>query len=166
MRPQREMPAKDVEWLKERLRTVKTAAEYRHTYVLYLRGVHGYTYKEIASLSEYSVQRVAAIIGRYFKYGLGIMKELGNKRSRKWGHMTLEEEQAFIGGYLEKAKNGEVIEVSAIKKEYDNRIGKQTSPSVIYSILHRHGWRKIVPRPAHPKKDAAKAEAFKKTLAN
>jgi hypothetical protein len=30
-------------------------------------------------------------------------------------------------------------------------------------LLNRHRWRKIVPRPAHPKADKEKREEFKKT---
>ena len=32
----------------------------------------------------------------------------------------------------------------------------------VYNLLHRHGWRKLMPRPFHPKRDFAQ-NAFKKT---
>ena len=35
--------------------------------------------------------------------------------------------------------------------------------STIYRLLERHGWRKVVPRPRHPKADVAAQAAFKKT---
>lgn len=166
MRPQRIIPQEDVNCLKERLKTTKVVAEYRYAQVLYLRGAHHYTNEKIAAMTGYSIQNVAIILGQYFKHGLDILNGFGKKRARKWGNMTLEEEQAFIGKYLDKAKSGEIIEVSKIKKEYEKLIGKETTPSVIYSLLHRHNWRKIAPRPAHPQKDSAKAEAFKKTSLN
>ena len=34
--------------------------------------------------------------------------------------------------------------------------------STIYRLLHRHGWRKLVPRPRHPKAHAEKQATFKK----
>jgi hypothetical protein len=34
--------------------------------------------------------------------------------------------------------------------------------STIYRLLGRHGWRKVVPRPRHPKTDLAAQSAFKK----
>jgi hypothetical protein len=34
----------------------------------------------------------------------------------------------------------------------------------ISRLLDRHGWRKLVPRPRHPKANAAEQAAFKKTL--
>ena len=35
--------------------------------------------------------------------------------------------------------------------------------STIYRLLDRHGWRKLVPRPVHPKADLEEQAAFKKT---
>jgi Winged helix-turn helix len=34
---------------------------------------------------------------------------------------------------------------------------------VPYNLLHRHGWRKLMPRPFHPKRDLAAQNALKKT---
>jgi hypothetical protein len=39
-----------------------------------------------------------------------------------------------------------------------------TSNSTVYNLLHRHGWRKLMPRPFHPKRDLAAQNAFKKKL--
>ena len=42
-------------------------------------------------------------------------------------------------------------------------IGHKTSDSTVYNLLHRNGWRKLMPRPFHPKRDVAAQNAFKKT---
>ena len=165
MRPQRAIPEADLKELKKALKTAKTATEYRHAQVLYLRGSLGHTKDAIASVTQYSPQRVQSIIDGYFKRGLSVLSDLNKPRPRKWGLMTLEEEREFISEYLDKAKNGEVIVVSEIQKAFEARIKQPTSSTVIYNLLHRHNWRKIAPRPAHPKKDPAKAAAFKKTSA-
>ena len=34
--------------------------------------------------------------------------------------------------------------------------------STVYNLLHRHGWRKLMPRPFHPKRNLAAQNAFKK----
>jgi hypothetical protein len=165
MRPQRVIPESDLKELKKVLKQAKTATEYRHAQVLYLRGFLGHTKNAIASVTQYSPQRVQSIIDGYFRRGLSVLKDLNKPRPRKWGLMSFEEEQGFIAEYLDKAKNGEVIVVREIQKAYEARIKQQTSSTVIYNLLHRHNWRKIAPRPAHPKKDPTKAEAFKKTSA-
>ena len=163
MRPQKPMPTADVKKIELILKKAASVLEYRHAHVLHLRGCFGKTTKEIAALTQYSQQNVSAIIGDYFKHGLTALTALSSVRQRKWGNMTLEEEQRFIGSHLEKAKNGGIVEVRAIKKAYEKEIGRQTSLSVVYNLLHRHGWRKIAPRPSHPKRDPKKADAFKKT---
>jgi hypothetical protein len=38
-----------------------------------------------------------------------------------------------------------------------------TSWAGFYNFLARHGWRKLMPRPFHPKRDLAAQHAFKKT---
>jgi hypothetical protein len=41
-------------------------------------------------------------------------------------------------------------------------IGHATSDSTVYNLLHQQGWRKLMPRPFHPKRDLAAQNAFKK----
>ena len=166
MRPQRKIPESDLETIKLGLKQAKTTIEYRHTHVLYLRGSQGKTAKEIATITNYSEQQVRAIISGYFNHGLQVLYDLNKPKKRKHGNMTVEEEKSFIASYIDKAKRGEIIVVRNIQKVYEEKIGKKTSSSVIYNILHRHGWRKIVPRSAHPKRDPIRAKAFKKTLKN
>jgi transposase len=50
-----------------------------------------------------------------------------------------------------------------LKAAYEKAIGHATSDSTVYNLLHRHGWRKLMPRPHHPKRDLAAQNAFKKT---
>jgi len=46
---------------------------------------------------------------------------------------------------------------------YAQRIGHEVNDSTMYRLLHRHGWRKVMPRPRHPKSDLETQERFKKT---
>ena len=52
--------------------------------------------------------------------------------------------------------------MSGIKKAYEQELGKSVPKSTVYRMLARHNWRKIVPRPRHPKADIEAQEAFKK----
>lgn len=49
------------------------------------------------------------------------------------------------------------------QQAYREHSGKDVARSTIYRLLERHGWRKVVPRPRHPKADQAAQSAFKKT---
>jgi hypothetical protein len=48
------------------------------------------------------------------------------------------------------------------KLAYEQAIGHATSNSTVYQLLARHGWRKLMPRPFHPKRDVAVQDVFKK----
>ena len=51
-----------------------------------------------------------------------------------------------------------------VSKRYETRVGHAVDDSTIYRLLNRHGWRKLMPRPRHPKADPQAQEQFKKTL--
>ena len=80
--------------------------------------------------------------------------------------LTLEEERQLLQEFLPQAEKGGILEVSRVKAAYEKVLGRQVPKSTIYRMLARHGWRKVVPRPRHPKSDAAIQAAFKKTAGN
>jgi len=55
-----------------------------------------------------------------------------------------------------------MLKVAEIQRAYEQRVGKPVAPSTIYRLLERHGWRKVVPWPRHPKTNRAGQAAFKK----
>ena len=55
-------------------------------------------------------------------------------------------------------KKGRIFTASAIKAQIEEAVGKDVSKDYLYDILRRHGWRKVVPRPQHPKADTEKQE--------
>src|SRR6516165_557494 len=57
-----------------------------------------------------------------------------------------------------------MLNVHDLKAAYEHAIGHPTSNSTIYNLLNRHGWRKLMPRPFHPKRDIAAQKAFKKMV--
>jgi Winged helix-turn helix len=67
------------------------------------------------------------------------------------------------GNFAKAAGAGELLNIQDLKAAYEQAIGHSTSNSTIYNLLARHGWRKLMPRPFHPKRDIAAQNAFKKT---
>ena len=57
-----------------------------------------------------------------------------------------------------------MVNIHDLKAAYEQAIGHPTSNSTVYNLLARHGWRKLMPRPFHPKRDLAAQSAFKKRL--
>ena len=66
--------------------------------------------------------------------------------------MSFEEEAAILAPFKERAEKGELVETSEIKTAYQKAVGHSIGTSQIYYVLHRHGWRKVMPRSRHPQK--------------
>jgi len=81
---------------------------------------------------------------------------------RKRENMTLENEKALLARFAKAAGAGEILNIHDLKAAYEKAIGHETSKSTIYNLLARHGWRKLMPRPFHPRRDIAAQNSFKK----
>ena len=71
--------------------------------------------------------------------------------------MSIEEEAAILAPFRERAAKGEVVTVKEIEAAYQAAVDHPISVSQIYFVLHRHGWRKVMPRSRHPKKASDEA---------
>jgi len=100
----------------------------------------------------------------HMAYDHGGIKALKPKPSggRKRENMTSKDEKTLLASFVKAAGAGEMLNIHDLKAAYEKAIGHETSKSTIYNLLARHGWRKLVPRPFHPKRDIAAQNAFKK----
>lgn len=105
---------------------------------------------------------VHQLISRYNRFGLAAIETAG-KGGRKRFYLTLEQEKQFLEPFFERAEKGEIATCAEIHAAYEAHITQQVDESTVYRLLARHGWRKVLPRPKHPKADREKQEAFKKT---
>ena len=103
------------------------------------------------------------LISNYNKYGKSAINTQG-KGGRKYGYLTLDQEVEFLKSCELKSLSGEYTTVNDIQNAFEKKIGKTVAKSTVYNLLKRHGWRKLVPRPSHPKSDIEKQKTFKKTL--
>jgi transposase len=76
--------------------------------------------------------------------------------------MSLEEEQAFLEPWAQRAETGGVLVISVLRAALAQRLGRPVAASVAYRLLARHGWRKVAPDTRHPKSDPAVQEDWKK----
>ena len=110
----------------------------------------GYKLQEISKETGYHAKHVSKIVEKYTKEGIeAIIKPRYGKNHR---NMSYEEEAEILKPYIEKAKKGQIVEISEIKKVYQEAIGHEISSGQIYRVLKRHNWRKVMPRSKHPKK--------------
>ncbi len=84
---------------------------------------------------------------------------------RRRQNMTVEQEREFLAPFLSQAATGGVLVAGQIKAALDQCLGRPVALSSAYNLLHRHGWRKLVPDKRHPQSDAAAQEEWEKNSA-
>ena len=162
MRPRRPISSDQKESLYKLLKSVKKKADYQRVLCVWLRALNDLSADEIATLLGLSIHYVKKVQGEYFSGG---EKELTvqNKGGRRRQNLTVEEEREFLAPFLREAERGGVLVVGAVHRAYEARVGHPVPLSTVTRLLARHDWRKVIPRPQHPKSDPAAQEAFKKT---
>lgn len=127
-----------------------------------LRVVQGMTALQISKIVDFSLGTIDQIISNYNRNGVEAIK--AKKQTGHNRNMTAEQEKSFLGPFKEKAIAGEILEVSDIISAYSVALNnKKVSKSTVYDMLHRNGWRKVMPRSVHPNKASnEQIEAYKK----
>jgi transposase len=137
-------------------------ALYRRIQIVHLRAAHGMTQEAIANATGVSRSTVSRVHMAWFRKGMASF-ELQPRGGRIRENMSREEEAAFLKKFTHKAGAGELVCIQDIHKAYEQKIGRPTGSTTVYSLLERHGWRKLMPRPHHPRRDLKAQKRFKKT---
>ena len=162
MRPQRPISYEARESLKELLTKTKSKADFQRVQVVWLRAVLGLSSGQTALAVGWSQGTVKKVWSLYFSHGEQAL--LGKGRGgRRRANLSLEEETRLLAGFFHTARDGGVLVVNEVKAAYEKAVGRTVPKSTVYRMLARHGWRKVSPRPRHPKADEGRMEAFKKT---
>jgi transposase len=148
--------------LAERLKQAGSHAEYQRIQCVLIRATLGSSAAAIAQLLGWTTATVHVLHSRWAKEGDAIF-DLRGRGGRHHQHLSPEQEQQLLAPFVARADAGGMLSVAEIRQAYQEHLGKAVAPSTIYRMLDRHGWRKVVPRPRHPKADVAAQAAFKKT---
>lgn len=148
--------------LAERLKRAASHAEYQRIQCVLIRATLGSSAAQIAQLLGWSTATVHVLHSRWAREGEALF-DLRGRGGRRHQHLSLEQEQHLLAPFVRRAQAGGMLTVAQIQHAYQERLGQTVAPSTIYRLLDRHGWRKVVPRPRHPKADVAAQAAFKKT---
>jgi transposase len=152
-----------VEEVKERMNTDARPWVRQHWWIIYNALVAPRKAQEIALHTGVSVTTVHRVISTYNRLGAAAVETPG-KGGRRHEYLRLQEEQAFLAPFFAQAERGEIATVAQIQAAYEGKVGHAVDDSTIYRLLARHGWRKLMPRPRHPKADPQGQAHFKKTL--
>lgn len=151
-----------VQRLADRLKRAESHSEYQRIQCVLIRATLGSSAAQIAQLLGWSVATVHVMHSRWAKEGEAIFQVRG-RGGRHHQHLTPEQEQEVLAPFVQRAQAGGMLTVAEIQQAYVRRAGRDVARSTVYRLLQRHGWRKVVPRPRHPKADVAAQSALKKT---
>lgn len=154
-----------IDRLAERLKRAKSSSEFKRIQCVLIRATLGSSASEIAQLLGWSPGTVHVIHSRWAKEGEAIF-ELRARGGRHHQYLSPEHEAQVLAPFLARASAGAMLKVDEVQRAYEQRVGKPVAVSTVYRLLERHGWRKVVPRPRHPKANRAGQAAFKKTAPN
>lgn len=147
--------------IKEAMKGTHPSHVYKRLLVLQLRAVNRYDNKKAGEVAGVHETTVSRIVTRYHAEGMQAI--IGKRHNHGNRYMTLDGEKAFLAEFMEKANAGQMIEVREIHIAYEKAVGHPVTRAAIYYMLHKHGWRKIMPRSQHPKKASEEdIQAYKK----
>ena len=106
--------------------------------------------KEVSQATGFHAAYVTTLVAKYRKKGLEAIS--GNHYGGNRRNMSVEEEAALLAPFKARAEKGELVEIGEIEAAYQQAVGHSIGTSQIYYVLHRHGWRKVMPRSRHPQK--------------
>lgn len=152
-----------IEELERHARQAETRASFQRFQALYLIQAHQLSAPAVAEALQVSATAIRQWVYLYNHEGLeGIT--LKGRGGRRRAYVTLEEEAALLEQLQARAGEGLLITAKAVREQAQMRLGHPVSEDYAYDVLHRHGWRKIAPRPQHPEHDDEAQEAFKKNF--
>lgn len=129
-----------------------------------LLGAKGVTSDAISLVTAYHPQHIRRIWQQYRRYGKEILLKEQRGTGKGRSYLTREQEEIFLRPFLSSAQSGGILIVSEVHKAHKSLLESYNISITLtstYNLLHRHNWRKIAPRPAHPKGDKEKREEYK-----
>ncbi len=144
------------------VREAPTKESYQKRLVIWLTHIYSHHAHRIAGMLQVSKQAVWLWIGQYNKKGPEGLDRKG-RGGRRWAFLPWSKEESLLQSLEEEAARGEILTAKHLRPKIEETVGKEVTMAYVYRLLHRHKWRKIVPRPRHVKADREAQETFKKT---
>jgi transposase len=161
MRPPTPIPENRVSELEVFRKEKWSGFEFQRFLCVWLRVAQDMSTADISKAIGWNVKTVRATQKDFIERGIVALVEL-KRGGRHNARLTPEEERDFLLSFDESAAKGSMLIANEIKDALEKRLGRKVHKTTVYRMLHRNGWRKIAPKPSHPKRDKAAGEAFKK----
>lgn len=141
----------------------KSLDQFKRWQVIHMRLNHpGLSVQAVADICAVEYRTVTQWTWLYNKYGPDEYCLVG-RGGRRRELLSLKDEVRLLEELFAKAEKGQIVTARVVREKAEAVLGHMVSKDYAYDLLHRHGWRKVLPRPQHPKHDKAKQGAFKKT---
>jgi len=163
MRPRQEFTEKQKSEVRQALKSVTGKEDFQRVQAVLLRMELGLCASEIAEILGLHTASIWKIHARFFREGASIFESKPHG-GRYRENLSMSQERKLLKPFLKQAERSGMLIVTSVKAAYEKELGGKVPASSVYRMLERHGWRKIVPRPSHPKADHQAQDAFKKTL--
>lgn len=149
------------EMLREKLAGAESKEQFQRWQIIYLIKTKGFSPPQAADMVGVSTGTVHQWVHAYNKNGPEgfVLKGRGGRRS---SYLTVEQEVELLREFTDDARNGLIITAWDVQKRIKEKLGMSVSDDFVYDLFNRNGWRKVVPRPHHPKGIKEKQEQFKK----
>jgi len=135
--------------IKKAIRNNKNVKKAKPLQALELK-TKGKSAQEIAEITGYNEWYVWKLIKKYKTKGIDSITENNYKANNR--KLAEEVEKEFLAPFKARAEKGEIVTVNEMRIAYDEKTGNKSSIPTIYMLLHRHNWRKVMPRSKNPKK--------------
>jgi len=122
------------------------------------RGHHA---TDVAELLMTSTRTVRYWIQKFNQRGPAAL-DSENLGGRRTALLSLTEEKAMLAALRPQARAGRLVTAIEVRDAVEARLGAPVTADYLYDLLHRHEWRKVVPRPRHVRADKEAQDAFKK----
>jgi transposase len=164
MRPRTKFTPKQVQAIQLAMQQARNRSAFQRLQCLWLRTQQEWSTIQIAGIVGFSESHVRRVWSEYLRCGLKAA-EGKPKGGRRHQHLTADQESALLKPFVGQAMQGRALTARDIKRSYEERVGKTVPESTVCRLLARHGWRRVQPRPKHPRRNKKAQAAFKKTPA-
>lgn len=164
MRPRTPFTQKQVLSIQKAMQQARNRSAFQRLQCLWLRAQQERSTAEIANIVGFSESHVRRVWSEYLRGGLEAA-EGRPKGGRRHQNLTVEQERALLKPFVDHAVQGRALTARHIKRSYEDRVGKPVPDSTVCRLLARQGWRRVQPRPKHPRRDPKAQATFKKTPA-
>ena len=151
------------EEIKERMLSSESRQQFQRWQVVYITATQHLKAEEVSDLVGVSAGTVHQWVHQYNHKGPDVLM-LQGRGGRRRELLSWDEENELLQELRGKGEQGVIVIAKTIREHVTKKLGTEVSKDYAYDLLHRHGWRKIEPRPRHPKGDSAAREEFKKNF--